>query len=87
LDAVRKRREFPVKMTQRLQVLVQNNVVSAALKEGDRPLRVPLFARILNALPWLRRITARFIGIGVRPEHVASPQAASTPDVRLARRA
>jgi 2-polyprenyl-6-methoxyphenol hydroxylase-like FAD-dependent oxidoreductase len=80
LDAVRKRREFPVKMTQRLLVLVQNNVVSATLKDSGRPLKLPLFARILNALPWLRGVTARFIGIGVRPEHVASPQRAPATD-------
>jgi hypothetical protein len=64
-------------MTQPLQVLVQNNVVSVAPKEGSRPLQVPLFARILNAVPWLRGITARFIGLGVRPEHVPSPQVSS----------
>ncbi len=42
LDAVRRRREFPVKMTQRMQVIVQNNIISGALRGGDRPLKVPL---------------------------------------------
>src|SRR2546423_2702456 len=46
LDAVRKRREFPVRMTQRMQILMQNNIISVALKPGDAPLRAPLFARI-----------------------------------------
>jgi 2-polyprenyl-6-methoxyphenol hydroxylase-like FAD-dependent oxidoreductase len=75
LDAVRRRREFPVRMTQRMQVVVQNNIISVALKPGDAPLRAPLFARIINVVPWLQGITARFIGLGVRPEHVRSPQA------------
>ena len=75
LDAVRRRREFPVRMTQAMQVVVQNNIISAALKPGDRPLRAPLFARIVNAIPWLQGITARFVAIGVRPEHVHSPAA------------
>jgi 2-polyprenyl-6-methoxyphenol hydroxylase-like FAD-dependent oxidoreductase len=75
LDAVRKRREFPVRMTQAMQVVVQNNIIGAALKPGDRPLKAPLFARIINAVPWLQGITARFIGLGVRPEHVRSPEA------------
>jgi 2-polyprenyl-6-methoxyphenol hydroxylase-like FAD-dependent oxidoreductase len=75
LDAVRKRREFPVRMTQRMQVVVQNNIISVALKPGDAPLKVPLAARIINAVPWLQGITARFIGLGVRPEHVQSPEA------------
>ncbi len=80
LDAVRRRREFPVRMTQAVQVLVQNNVVSAALKPGDRPLRVPLLARVINALPWLQGITARFVALGVRPEHVQSPASAGGPN-------
>src|SRR5882757_8166463 len=75
LDAVRKRREFPVRMTQRMQVVVQNNIISVALKPGDAPLRAPLFARVINAVPWLQGIIARFIGLGVRPEHVHSPEA------------
>ena len=73
LDAVRRRREFPVKMTQRMQVVVQNNIVNAALKPGNRPLKVPLVLRIVTAVPWLQGVTARFVGLGVRPEHVGSP--------------
>ena len=72
LDAVRRRREFPVRMTQRMQVVVQNNIVSAALKPGNQPLKVPLVMRLVTAVPWLQGITARFIGLGVRPEHVQS---------------
>jgi 2-polyprenyl-6-methoxyphenol hydroxylase-like FAD-dependent oxidoreductase len=74
LDAVRRRREFPVKMTQRMQVVAQNNIISAALKPGDRPLKVPLVMRLVTAVPWLQGITARFVGLGVRPEHVQSPK-------------
>ena len=60
LDAVRRRREFPVRMTQAMQVMVQNNLISVALKPGDQPLKAPLFARLINAVPWLQGITARF---------------------------
>jgi 2-polyprenyl-6-methoxyphenol hydroxylase-like FAD-dependent oxidoreductase len=77
LDAVRQRREFPVRMTQAMQVIVQNNIISVALKPGDQPLRAPLVMRIVNALPWLQGLTARFVGLGVRPEHVHSPTSAS----------
>jgi 2-polyprenyl-6-methoxyphenol hydroxylase-like FAD-dependent oxidoreductase len=73
LDAVRQRREFPVKMTQRMQVVAQNTIVSAALKPGNQPLTAPLAMRLITAIPWLQGITARFIGLGVRPEHVHSP--------------
>jgi 2-polyprenyl-6-methoxyphenol hydroxylase-like FAD-dependent oxidoreductase len=73
LDAVRRRREFPVRMTQRMQVVVQNNLISMALASGNRPLRVPLLVRLITAVPWFQGITARFVGLGVRPEHVRSP--------------
>jgi 2-polyprenyl-6-methoxyphenol hydroxylase-like FAD-dependent oxidoreductase len=72
LDAVRRRREFPVKMTQAMQVVVQNKLISAALKPGGQPLQPPLFLRLVSALPWLQRIAARFVAVGVRPEHVRS---------------
>src|SRR6201996_5113454 len=75
LDAVRQRRTFPVRMTQTMQTVIQNNIISVALKPGDQPLKVPLFVRVINALPWLQGITARFLAIGVRPEHVRSPAA------------
>jgi 2-polyprenyl-6-methoxyphenol hydroxylase-like FAD-dependent oxidoreductase len=73
LDAVRRRREFPVKMTQRMQVTAQNNIINAALKSGNQPVKVPLVVRLITAVPWLQGITARFVGVGVRPEHVHSP--------------
>jgi 2-polyprenyl-6-methoxyphenol hydroxylase-like FAD-dependent oxidoreductase len=74
LEAVQKRREFPVRMTQAMQVAVQNNIISVALRPGEGPLKPPLFARVINAVPWLQGLTARFIGLGVRPEHVRSPE-------------
>jgi 2-polyprenyl-6-methoxyphenol hydroxylase-like FAD-dependent oxidoreductase len=75
LDTVRRRREFPVRMTQAMQVVAQNNIVSAALKPGGAPLKVPLVVRLITAVPWLQGITARFVALGVRPEHVHSPEA------------
>lgn len=74
LDAVQARREFPVKMTQRMQVVGQDTIVAMALK-GAGSLKAPLPLRIVTAVPWLQGITARFLGLGVRPEHVRSPVA------------
>jgi 2-polyprenyl-6-methoxyphenol hydroxylase-like FAD-dependent oxidoreductase len=73
LDAVRRRREFPVRVTQRMQVIAQNNIISVALKPGNQPLNVPFVMRLITAVPWLQGITARLVGLGVRPEHVHSP--------------
>jgi 2-polyprenyl-6-methoxyphenol hydroxylase-like FAD-dependent oxidoreductase len=81
LDAVRRRREFPVRMTQALQVIVQNNIISAAIGPKKQPLRVPMVARIINAIPLLQGIPARFIAIGVRPEHVHSAAKARSGSV------
>ena len=79
LDAVRRRRAFPVRMTQAMQVVVQNRLISAALKPGNQPLKPPLPVRLINATPWLQGITARLIGLGVRPEHVRSPVSPVSP--------
>jgi len=73
LDAVRRRRYFPVRMTQAMQVMVQNNLISRAIKPGDAPLRAPAFLRLINAMPWLQALAGRLVAIGVRPEHVHSP--------------
>ncbi|MCS3725851.1 2-polyprenyl-6-methoxyphenol hydroxylase-like FAD-dependent oxidoreductase [Bradyrhizobium betae] len=78
LDAVRRRREFPVKMTQAMQVVVQDHIISGALQGGERPLKVPLVVRLVTALPWLQGIPARLLALGVRPEHVRS-KAMSSP--------
>jgi 2-polyprenyl-6-methoxyphenol hydroxylase-like FAD-dependent oxidoreductase len=75
LDAVRKRREFPMRMTQGMQVVMQNNIISRALSPGNQPLTPPLPMRLISAVPWLQGLTARFLAIGVRPEHVQSPEA------------
>jgi len=73
LDAVRRRREFPTRVTQRMQVIAQNNIISVALKSGGRPLQAPLAMRLVSAVPWLQGQLARLVGVGVRPEHVHSP--------------
>jgi 2-polyprenyl-6-methoxyphenol hydroxylase-like FAD-dependent oxidoreductase len=78
LDAVRRRREFPVRMTQRMQEVAQNNIISLALKPGNQPFKAPLLARVINAVPWLQGITARLVAVGVRPEHVHSPASAGS---------
>jgi 2-polyprenyl-6-methoxyphenol hydroxylase-like FAD-dependent oxidoreductase len=78
LDAVRRRREFPVRVTQAMQVVVQNNIISGALQGSDRPLKVPLLLRLLTALPWLQGIPARLLAIGVRPEHVHAKTASAS---------
>ena len=74
LRAVQKRREWPVRVTQRAQVAVQERVVVRVLEDkNETNPRLPLLVRLLQRFPVLRRIPARLVGIGVRPEHVAIP--------------
>jgi 2-polyprenyl-6-methoxyphenol hydroxylase-like FAD-dependent oxidoreductase len=69
LRAVQRRRELPTRLTQRAQILIQNRIISRVLA-GARTTSLPLPLRLLRDWPFLRRIPARLIGLGVRPEHV-----------------
>jgi 2-polyprenyl-6-methoxyphenol hydroxylase-like FAD-dependent oxidoreductase len=76
LEQVQRRREFPAKATQRAQVFAHTHVVFPYLR-GDISLeRLPLAARMLNRSAWLRRLLGRVGGVGVRPEHVRTPDQA-----------
>ncbi len=77
LHAVQRRREFPTKATQRLQVTIQNQVVSRVLR-ANKSFHPPLLLRLVNRLPFLQRIPARVIGVGFRPEHIHTPDTAAT---------
>jgi 2-polyprenyl-6-methoxyphenol hydroxylase-like FAD-dependent oxidoreductase len=72
LGKVQGRRQFPTRMTQGLQLLIQNRVISRVLA-GHKQLRIPWPLRLLRSFPVLRRIPARLIGMGIRPEHVRTP--------------
>jgi 2-polyprenyl-6-methoxyphenol hydroxylase-like FAD-dependent oxidoreductase len=78
LRQVQRRREWPTRVTQRLQVAVQNRVIASVLG-GSRPLTPPLAVRLLGRVPFLRRIPARLVGIGIRPEHVRTAALTGTP--------
>jgi 2-polyprenyl-6-methoxyphenol hydroxylase-like FAD-dependent oxidoreductase len=76
LAAVEVRRLWPARVTQWLQVQIQNRVVAGALGSVGE-LKPPLAARLLRYVPLLRRMPARLIGMGIRPEHVESPNLSS----------
>lgn len=78
LAGVQRRREFPTRATQRLQVFVQDRIIRRVLEKGNQPAKsaslpsgsLPLPLRLMNRFPILRRIPARIVGVGFRPEHV-----------------
>ncbi|WP_284165143.1 FAD-dependent oxidoreductase [Frigidibacter sp. SD6-1] len=80
LASVEKRRLWPTRATQAFQVFAQNRVLAPALASGAPTLRAPLVARLIARLPYLNRLPARLIGMGLRPElpdlslpHVKAP--------------
>jgi hypothetical protein len=76
LRAVERRRMFPTRATQRMQILAQDLIVRPAITGGGAPIRKrPLLLRLMNRFPILSRIPARIIGMGFRPEHVKIPAA------------
>ena len=72
LAAVQRRRTFPMKVVQGMQIAVQSRICDPLLV-SDKPITAPWLVRLFNRFPVLRRIPARIVGIGVRPEHVHSP--------------
>jgi 2-polyprenyl-6-methoxyphenol hydroxylase-like FAD-dependent oxidoreductase len=74
LGLVQQRREWPTRVTQRMQIFVQDRVITRVLTSDER-LSPPRSVRLLARFPWLARIPARLIGMGVRPEHVRTESA------------
>ncbi len=69
LQRVQFRRELPTRITQTAQVFIQNRLIRQILG-SDEQIQLPWILRVLMRWPFLRRIPARLIGIGFRPEHV-----------------
>ena len=73
LAAVQRRRTLPMKVIQAIQIGVQRRIIDPLL-DSEKPITAPWAVTLFNRFPVLRRIPARIVGIGVRPEHVHSPQ-------------
>ena len=69
LEEVQSRREFPVRVIQRFQVILHRRINGRTSGSGDS---LPFIVRLLKWFPFLRAMPARLIGIGARPEHVRS---------------
>jgi 2-polyprenyl-6-methoxyphenol hydroxylase-like FAD-dependent oxidoreductase len=79
LRKVQRRRELPTRLIQGLQVLIQNRVIRRVLGSRQKA-RPPWILRLAQRFPYLRRIPARIIGIGFRPEHVRTSEVAIPAD-------
>jgi 2-polyprenyl-6-methoxyphenol hydroxylase-like FAD-dependent oxidoreductase len=72
LQAIQQRRMWPARMTQRVQLIMQNRLIGPALQGVRRP-KPPFLFELLNVVPLLQRIPARLLAMGFRPEHVRTP--------------
>jgi 2-polyprenyl-6-methoxyphenol hydroxylase-like FAD-dependent oxidoreductase len=72
LQAVQARRDFPARMTQKIQLTMQNRIIGPAL-QGTRAPKPPLLFKLFDAFPLLRRIPGRLLALGIQPEHVQTP--------------
>ncbi len=72
LRAIEARRTFPMRFTQGLQLTIQNRIISPTLVSTQRP-KPPLLFKLIGAVPLLQRIPGRLLAVGVRPEHIHTP--------------
>jgi len=77
LQAIQARRDFPARMTQKIQLTMQNRIIGPALRATREP-KPPLLFKLFDAFPVLRRIPARLLAIGIQPEHVQTPDIGTT---------
>ncbi len=73
LRDVQRRREFPTRLTQGFQVFAHKRFIGPAMRNARPLTRLPFALKLLQMFPVLRRIPARLVGLGVRPEHVRTP--------------
>lgn len=76
LAAVQKRREFPTRAVQRVQIAAQNNLIRPSIGRNAPP-QAPFVLRLFNAVPIFQRLPAQIFGLGIRQEHVR-------PEIRAA---
>ena len=72
LARVQRRRAFPTRLTQRLQVTMQKQIIARVLATPER-VQLPWLLRRMLRSKFFSRIRGRMIGIGFRPEHVKTP--------------
>src|SRR5690606_34888503 len=75
LAQVQRRRMFPARVTQAVQVAIQNRVLTPLIGNDKQPIEAPWVLKLMRRWPVLRALPAYAVGIGVRPEHIRSPRA------------
>lgn len=76
LKAVQERREFPARATQRMQVIVHSGLSWVFRQHG--PMHPPVLIKIVTRIPGMQKRIAKTVGIGLRPEHIETPDIHAT---------
>ena len=75
LKKVQERRLFPTRVIQGAQRIIHNRVLTPLVARKAKLDKVPFVLSLFDRVPLLRRIPARLVGLGVRREHIRSPDA------------
>ena len=68
LALVQRRREFPTRVTQQMQVFAHG--LFERIFQNSGPAKVPWQLKMVLHIPGVQRIVGRMVGTGVRPEHI-----------------
>ena len=82
LAAVQKRREFPTRVTQAIQLFAHRGLARVFANPG--PIRAPWQLRAAMRIPGIHRAVGYAVGVGARPEHVHEEERARPPRLRVA---
>jgi 2-polyprenyl-6-methoxyphenol hydroxylase-like FAD-dependent oxidoreductase len=69
LHNVQQRRAVAAYLTQWVQLTMQKRIIAPALQATQTP-KTPMLFKLFNTVPPLRRLVARLLGVGFRPEHI-----------------
>jgi hypothetical protein len=72
LAQVQRQREWTIRVIQRMQSIMQNNLLAKALT-SQGPARVPWQMRLLVRIPILRDVPSRLIAFGPRRVRLLNP--------------
>ncbi|MGA8937838.1 MAG: FAD-dependent oxidoreductase [Acidobacteriaceae bacterium] len=81
LARVQHYRERAVHNTQRVQVFA-HRILNRVLRNPG-PVKPPLLLKLLTAIPGFQQLPARFVGLGLQPQHIQTPSVAITEELRI----
>ena len=79
LAAIQRRRQWPTRLTQGIQVFIQRRLIEPVMAGAGGPVRLSPLARLVLRIPLVQALPAVLFGRGIRPEHVRTPEVSLAP--------